>query len=196
MAEPNIGTQFKRLLALRCGLVEPPREKLGLAKALPTLCIERVQVNGSAAQCKSFVKAAQNGCRGSRKSYNVGISRFESNRPLNGSIRSSPIEVDLLLNPRHLDMGLCQVRVQRERSLNCFTRKPVTFFNGNNTYVGLPVAYARQPDPSRRVGGIKLNCSFIIPRSHVRIFFSVPLKEVVSLQVGVEGFPINWAWPR
>ena len=42
-----------------------------------------------------------------------GISGFEGNRPLDGSIRSSPIEVDLLLNPSHLGMGLCQVRVQR-----------------------------------------------------------------------------------
>jgi hypothetical protein len=57
-------------------------EKLGLSKALPTICIERIQIDGSAAQLKSFVKAAENGCRGSRKSYNLGISGFESNRPL------------------------------------------------------------------------------------------------------------------
>ena len=43
----------------------------------------------------------------------VGISGFEGNCPLDGSIRSSPIEVDLVLNPSHLGMGLCQVRVQR-----------------------------------------------------------------------------------
>ena len=42
----------------------------------------------------------------SRHPYNLGISGIESDRPLEGSIRSNPIEIDLLLNPSHLGVGL------------------------------------------------------------------------------------------
>jgi hypothetical protein len=44
-----------------------------------------------------LVKAAEQGYRPSRHSYPFGISRIECNRPLEGSICSSPIAVDLLL---------------------------------------------------------------------------------------------------
>jgi hypothetical protein len=75
-----------------------PHKNLGLPKPRPTACIERIQVNGSAVQFKRFVKAAEDGCRPSRKIYIFGVCWFESNRSLEGSIRSSPIVVDLLLN--------------------------------------------------------------------------------------------------
>src|ERR1700676_5440983 len=113
MGDHNIRVQFERLLAICCGLVQLPHVKLGLCKKLPTVCIERIQANGSAAQLKSLVKAPGRVCRHSRRPDNLGISRIESNRPLEGIIRSSPIEVDLSLNPSHLSVGLCQVRVQR-----------------------------------------------------------------------------------
>src|SRR5258708_30770775 len=86
MAGPNIWAQFKGLLEIRFGFIQLPHEKLGLSKALPTVCIERIQVNGAATQWKSFVKAAKKGCRGSRQSYKFGISGFQSNRPPNGKI--------------------------------------------------------------------------------------------------------------
>src|SRR5215475_8140867 len=111
MGGRNIGVQFERLLKIRCGSFELPNEKLGFCKKLPTLCIERIQVNGPAVQLKSLIKAAENGCRVSRRPNDLGISGIESNRPLKGSMRSNPIEVDLLLNPSHLSVGLCQVRV-------------------------------------------------------------------------------------
>src|SRR5258706_390977 len=51
-------------------------------------------------QWNSFVKAAKKGCRGSRQSYTFGTSGFGFNRSLEGSIRSSPIEVDLLFRSK------------------------------------------------------------------------------------------------
>src|ERR1700676_545662 len=113
MGDHNIRVQFERLLAICCGLVQLPHEKLGLCKKLPTVCIERIQVNGSAAQLNSFVKEAERGCPARRRPDHLRVSRIESNRPLEGIIGSSPIEVDLSLNPSHLSVGLCQVRVQR-----------------------------------------------------------------------------------
>src|SRR5216683_2210296 len=142
MAEPTLGFQFDGLLAIRCGLVKLP--------------IERIQVNGSAGQLNSFVKPTEYGCRDTRLRYHLETSGFESKRPLDGSVGSSKIEVNLSLNPPHLGMGRCQVRVQRQRSLNRFTRKPLTFSDGNNTQVRLPVPCPRQPDPSQGVAGIKL----------------------------------------
>jgi hypothetical protein len=113
MADPTPGFQFDGLLAIRCGLVKLPIEKLPLPKDLPTLSIERIQVNGSAGQWKSFVKATEYGCRGTRLRYHLETSGFESKRPLDGSVRSCKIEVNLSFNPPHLGMGRCQVRVQR-----------------------------------------------------------------------------------
>src|ERR1700686_3101446 len=143
MGGHNIGVQFERLLEIRYSFVQPPHEKLGLCKLLPTICIERIQVHSSAFQWKSFVKATEQGCRAGRRPYNLGISGIKSKRPLERSIRSSPIEVDLSLNPSQLRVGLGQVRVQGYGTLNCFTRKPVTLLSGNTIYVGLPVACSR-----------------------------------------------------
>jgi hypothetical protein len=53
MGGHNIGVQFERLLDIRYSFVYLPHEKLDLCKGLPTSCIERIQVNGSATQWKS-----------------------------------------------------------------------------------------------------------------------------------------------
>jgi hypothetical protein len=82
------------------------------ARSFPAVCIERIQINGSAIHLKSFVEAAEKGCLESRRPYDLGISGIESDRPLAGSIRSNPIEIDLFLNQFHLSVGLCEVRVQ------------------------------------------------------------------------------------
>src|SRR5712671_5764132 len=69
----------------------------------------------------------------------------------------------------------------------------MTRLSGNKAYVALPVAYPRQPGPSQSIGGIKLSRPFVILCCHFRIFVGVPLKEVVPLQVGIEGIRIDWA---
>src|SRR6266566_7309535 len=92
-------------------------------------------------------------------------------------------------------MGGCQVRVQRQSPLNFFTRMPVTLLSRNTTCHGLPLAYPRQSDPRQRIGGIKLRRPFVVLRRQVRIFVAVPLKEVVPLQVSIEGFRIDWLRP-
>jgi hypothetical protein len=70
--------------------------------------------------------------------------------------------------------------------------KPATLFHRDLTLVGLPVACPRQPCPSQYIGGIKLGCSFEMLCSHVHIFVGTSLKEVVPLQVGIEGYRIHW----
>ena len=52
--------------------------------------IDPIQVNRSAVQLKSFVKATEHGRRGSSAPYRLGISGFEFNRPLVGSLELNP----------------------------------------------------------------------------------------------------------
>src|SRR5258708_39863726 len=98
--------------------------------------MQRIQFNGSAVQLKGVVKPAEAGCHESRQNYIFGISRLERNRPLEGSIRSSPIVVNLLLNPSHLGMGHGQFRLDHQGSLNRFTRTSVTLYHSDYTLLG------------------------------------------------------------
>src|SRR5262249_35263106 len=107
-----IGVQLNGLLEMGCGFIEASREELGVSKALPALRIERIQVNSSEVQLKRLVKPAEQGRRTSRLLESIRTSRRDSDCPLVGSIRSSPIEIDLLLDPAQLPMGVRQVRVQ------------------------------------------------------------------------------------
>src|SRR5882762_1843730 len=160
MAGPHIGVQLEGLLRIRCRFVQSSYVKLGLCQALPTLRIERVQIDGSAAQVKSLVKAAEIFCGSSRRYYIRRNSRLESQRPFGGSIRSSHIEVDKEFESEHFGIGGSQVRIQRQGSLNRRPRKPLTLFTGNETLDGLPVARPRQADPSQCIGGIELSRPF------------------------------------
>src|SRR6202007_793473 len=103
MAGPDIGVQFKCLPGIRSGFVQVPHVKLSRCEEVQALSIERIQIYGSALQLKRFVQAAENGCRLSHDSYNIGICWFERNRALKGGIRSSPVEVGLLLDPPPLN---------------------------------------------------------------------------------------------
>src|SRR5580765_6039326 len=157
MAGPNIGVQLEGFLRIRCRVVQPSHVKLGLCPALPTLGIERVQVDGSAVQVKSIVKAAEILCSFSRRYYICRNSGLEIHRPFGGSICSWQIEVDKEFESEQFDIGRCQVWIQRQGSLERLPRKPLTAFTGNEALDGLPVARSRQADPRQRVGGIQLS---------------------------------------
>jgi hypothetical protein len=69
-----------------------------------------------------FIKAAKHGCRPSRHSYSFGITRLERDRSLEGSIRSNPIEVDLLKF----------VRIEKKDAQKLCDRGPFKAVEGRN----------------------------------------------------------------